>query len=1012
MKQYLFTRLLFTGLLPTPLFAQVTLDGTLGHSGTLPGPNYQIGADLGQQHGGNLFHSFQDFNLQSHESASFSGPDNVQNVISRVTGGNLSHLDGTLRSTIPNANLYLLNPSGIMFGPNAKLEIQGSFHASTADYLRLGDGGRFEARQPLNSLLTVASVEAFGFLTSTPAPITLQDSHLSVSERQTLSLLGGDLSLSGQRVLEGTGAPRFNTFKHSIAPISIPMYTSQLTAPAGQINLASVAAAGEVKWIDSHLDLTSPLLGGSLRLDKIDLNVNGPRGGNIFIRAGQLKLTNSHLESQTLGDQDGGIIAISTEELVLRGGENYAGIHTNSWGAGTGSTIRLQARQMDFAEGVFINASTYQLGNPGNIVISATETLNFEGQYLPDLKLPSGIFSSVLSLQPDLDQDNSATLEVSADSLNLLNGAEIGSVTFGVKNSANIRVQVHDTLTVAGEIREDNNVFGDSEFTFPSGIISNSYMGSGMLANFGINYPTAGKAGNLQIQVHQLNMDDNALISSEAFTGHSGNIDIQGDQLSVTNGGLITTSTKGNGQGGKLQISVSDQVYLSARGHPLRSSQGASFRLTGLQAAAFTNRTGMADGNGGTIEVQAKRMVVEDLAQVAVISETDGNAGRIHLRVEQLEIRSGFVLSTTIKGTGAGGDIYIQAHDIKLSGAGFINSSGMSPNGGKAGSVLIESDSLTLLSGGNISVSSLGIGAPGAIKIKVSGNLLLSGEMDDGGIAVRNFIDRNLAAPPSKMGIQPADLLGPSKIDAAVISQGAESAGTIEIEAGRLEIRQGAEITSVHHGVGDAGNILIQAQEIHLKNGALTTETKGGGGGGNIDIRLPNLLYLVDGKVTTSVGTGKGKGGDVIIDHPQFVVLNQGQVKAQADEGQGGNIRIIAEQFVASADSLVSASSRLGVDGQVIISAPNEKVGNKLFLVLPANLKRTDEYLKAPCGARTSGNSFTMIHGEVPTMPDDFAPSGPLWAPPKQVKGVVKQGQGSTHNLSSDKVADDKKCSK
>jgi len=80
----------------------------------------------------------------------------VQNIISRVTGGNPSSIDGTLRSTIPNADWYFLNPYGIMFGPNAKLDVQGGFHASTADYLRLSDGGRFEVRTPQNSLLTVA----------------------------------------------------------------------------------------------------------------------------------------------------------------------------------------------------------------------------------------------------------------------------------------------------------------------------------------------------------------------------------------------------------------------------------------------------------------------------------------------------------------------------------------------------------------------------------------------------------------------------------------------------------------------------------------------------------------------------------------------------------------------------------------------------------------------------------------------------------------------------------------
>jgi len=155
------------------LNAQITTDGSIGSRANLQGPDYQIGADLGQQHGGNLFHSFQDFNLNRSESATFSGPNSVSNVISRVTGGNPSNIDGLIRSTMPNADMYFLNPYGMMFGPNARLDVQGSFHASTADYLRLGNGGRFDARNPSDSLLTIAPIASFGFLDA-PAPISVQ----------------------------------------------------------------------------------------------------------------------------------------------------------------------------------------------------------------------------------------------------------------------------------------------------------------------------------------------------------------------------------------------------------------------------------------------------------------------------------------------------------------------------------------------------------------------------------------------------------------------------------------------------------------------------------------------------------------------------------------------------------------------------------------------------------------------------------------------------------------------
>ena len=196
------------------IYAEVITDGTLGTASALPGPDYLIGANLGQQYGGNLFHSFEKFNINSGEIASFYGPDTIQNVISRVTGGESSYINGLIRSNIPSADMYFLNPAGIMFGPNASLDVQGSFHVSTADYLRFVDGRRFDAKNPINSLLTVAPPEAFGFLNNDPAPISIQGSSIEVPERKTLSIIGGDIKIQN----------------------------GYLTVPSGQINLVSTAS--------------------------------------------------------------------------------------------------------------------------------------------------------------------------------------------------------------------------------------------------------------------------------------------------------------------------------------------------------------------------------------------------------------------------------------------------------------------------------------------------------------------------------------------------------------------------------------------------------------------------------------------------------------------------------------------------------------------------------------------------------------------------------------------------
>ena len=151
-------------LAPGIAAAEVATDGSLGRRVSLRGGDIEIGAGLGQQRGGNLFHSFQKFDVETGGRVTFTGPGSVQNVIGRVTGGEPSSIDGTLASTIPDADLYLLNPAGILFGPNARLDVKGSFHASTADELRLADGTVFSALDTTGSTLSVAEPQAFGFL--------------------------------------------------------------------------------------------------------------------------------------------------------------------------------------------------------------------------------------------------------------------------------------------------------------------------------------------------------------------------------------------------------------------------------------------------------------------------------------------------------------------------------------------------------------------------------------------------------------------------------------------------------------------------------------------------------------------------------------------------------------------------------------------------------------------------------------------------------------------------------
>ncbi|MCP4108648.1 MAG: filamentous hemagglutinin N-terminal domain-containing protein [Desulfobacteraceae bacterium] len=234
----------------TPAYAQVNLDGTIGTAGKLklPGPDYQIEADYGKIAGKNLFHSFETFNINTGESAIFKGEAglDINNIISRVTGGDASWIDGKLYSEISNADMYLLNPAGVMFGPNASLDLGGSFHVSTADYLGMGNNERFYSMPHENNVLSTATPTAFGFLDNDVAPVSIEGrgeilkeewdednpTGLNVSEGNTISVIGGNIEIKN-----GTFFEMHDRIKS----------LGELVAYGGRINIAS-----SVGWVEER----------------------------------------------------------------------------------------------------------------------------------------------------------------------------------------------------------------------------------------------------------------------------------------------------------------------------------------------------------------------------------------------------------------------------------------------------------------------------------------------------------------------------------------------------------------------------------------------------------------------------------------------------------------------------------------------------------------------------------------------------------------------------------------
>lgn len=228
-------------------FAQVSTsivaDSTLpsGSNSIVPSNNGRIDISGGLSVGSNLFHSFSDFQVGSGDSANFLSRG-ASNILSRVTGNNPSNIFGTIGVDIgeanqSNANLFFLNPNGVVFGPNASLDLNGSFHVSTADQILLGEGntgGLFSALNPSADILSSAPPSAFGFTGNNPlSSIEIDRATLTVTSGNVISIIGAD---SGS-------LPNGETESQILNPQpGIVIRNSKVAAPQGLVNLLSVAS--------------------------------------------------------------------------------------------------------------------------------------------------------------------------------------------------------------------------------------------------------------------------------------------------------------------------------------------------------------------------------------------------------------------------------------------------------------------------------------------------------------------------------------------------------------------------------------------------------------------------------------------------------------------------------------------------------------------------------------------------------------------------------------------------
>jgi len=873
-------------LAASPLQAQITTDGTLGPTDSLIGPHCRIKAELGKQVRGNLFHSFAEFNISKDGSATFTGPNSVENIISRVTGGSESRIDGWLRSEIPGANLYLLNPRGVIFGKNAVLDIDGSFHVSTADYLRLGDSGRFDATQPEMSSLTAAAPAAFGFLTDNPKGIAVESKYLIANPGQSLSLIGGDIDIRG----------------------------GVLAVESGRIDIGSTASAGEVIPDDSGLEISSSGSQGKISMSEgAQINVSSrSSSGNICIRGGRFEITGqgTSLLSE-IENGDGGNIDIRvSEDVAVRDG---AVISTASFGTGRSGDISLNAANLKMTGGGIADATALNSGSGGAISVTASfvEIFGYGQPYKSGLYAETG------------GTGNAGSISISSDKLTIADNGTISGMTAGEGKGGEIALNVKNLDINSG------------------GIVSTAALGSGRSGNISINATESvivSGTGILGADIFPSRLD-----ASTYSDGDGGNISIETDRLTVSNDGLIQSVTKGNGQGGDISLNA-DQFEVNSGGSIDTSSRksGASGNISitadesvTISGYGQTCKSGLyADtagtGDAGNISVSSDELTLSDKGTLSALTIGEGNSGEVSLNVKKLEVNSGGIISTAAFGSGRSGNISINATEsVIVSGTGILGTNifrssldASTYGNGDGGNISVTTDSLTVSNDGLIQSVTKGSGE--GRDISLTADRL---EISRGGQILTNIFSSGhggniLISARESVTVSGEGELGKSGLYADAMTDSSGNAGNITVSAETVTVSDKGIISGQTGGSGNAGDIVLNADNLKVNTGGIvSTATSGAGQGGNMQVKAQSVTISESGTLTATSQSKNdgGDAGDIAIQADAVTVSDNGLItNGTSGKGNGGNITI--------------ETDRLDIDRGYISSSPeikeNKNTGN------------------------------------------------------------------------------------
>ncbi|MGH0031139.1 MAG: filamentous hemagglutinin N-terminal domain-containing protein [Myxococcota bacterium] len=1030
--------ILILACLSTPASAQtsITLDGTIGGPAgpvapTAPGL-WELPGNLGQRAGPNLFYSFGLFSIGTGDTATFL-PDPMDasplsNVIARVTGGQASAIDGTLRSQIPGADFYLLNPAGVLFGGAAAVDVPASLFVSTAHRLEYANTTDFlDLADAANPTLSVEPPEAFGFTGGVPAgDIVFGNAGVSarfytVPDGETLTAVGGNVTLTNRAILQASGG-RVQLAAVGSAAVEVPLDLAQLPVAAdpasalGEVRVEARSIVEATPFDPNDPQGTVLIRAGRFVLDdRSSVRAAGRTGGSgpaVDVQvAGEAVVSNqSDLRSDAFGAQPSGGVRVSADTIRVEGGSFLrTRVFAFAPGAADGGDVVLDANVVRIENGGIVEATTDSASDGGDVVITSGDLLLDDGEIRTVTRSTgnAGAVDVDATGRVRIDQGSIAStssaaafggsIAIDATVLEVI-GGESQIVT---RNDVTAVPPPGDAaapeggITLTGgtiRVRDGGIVTTQTTGTRAGGHIvvdaDGLEIANGGLDGFGDPRESAveagtggsGAGGSIDVTVDELRItreagSDRAGRLATAVeigaTGAGGAIDVTAGDVTLESGGQISTTTLGDGGSSPITITATGDVTL--RGQDL-DDDGATPLPSGVFTRAGTGM-GMNTADAGSVTIDAANVLVEDGAEISTRAFGTGDSGNVELTASGL-IRvageSGQSSAITARGLeGQGGDVLLTADVVQVEDGGRVDvSSSGAGTGGRlvvdTGDLLVRGESASGI-GAIITAKADGVGDAQGIDITASRSV----RVGQGG---------TITAATGLSGGSPGDVA----VDAAVIDvdggtistqAGSAAGGDITLRASQEATFENGAVVSAQSSGGDAGNVRVTAPNVILRDSRITADADAFGGEVTIEGSEVVLVERSTIEAFSRGGSGSGIAGGNVSILGGGVVLNRATIAADGfGNADGGNVLLSGDAVLQSTDTRVTFSSSLGRQGTFVVDSPYTEVTGDLAS-LPENFLDASALLEEACLAREE-RSGTFAVRQVGALPD--SPDAPL----------------------------------